>query len=73
MTPAETHKVSEVLAMLRKSNAMHLAGDSEAAIDQEREARLMLVELLQSNGVETDQVKLFKEGMAQARANRLSK
>ena len=57
MTPAEIDQVKNALLMLRQSNAMHLAGDSEAAIDQEREARLVLVGLLQSNGVDTDQLK----------------
>ena len=54
MTPAEIQKVSEVLAMLRKSNALHLAGDAEAAIELERGARVILVGLLQANGVDTD-------------------
>ncbi len=70
MTPTEIDQVSSVLSMLRQSNALHLAGDSEQAIDLEREARVVLVGLLQANGVETDQVKLFLEGMAEARANR---
>ena len=73
MTPTEITQITNALSMLRQSNALHLAGDSEKAIDLEREVRLILVGLLQSNGVETDQVKLFKEGMAEARANRLSK
>ena len=70
MTPSEITQVSSVLAMLRQSNAMHLAGDSEQAIDMERDARIKLVGLLQANGVATDQVKLFLDGVAEAKANR---
>jgi hypothetical protein len=57
MTPTEITEVSSVLSMLRQSNALHLAGDSEKAIDLEREARVVLVGLLQSAGVDTDQLK----------------
>ena len=57
MTPSEITQVTNALLMLRKSNALHLAGDAEAAIDLEREARVILVGLLQSAGVDTDQLK----------------
>ena len=52
MTTTEITQLSNVLAMLRQSNAMHMAGDNEQAIDVEREARVVLVMLLQANGVE---------------------
>lgn len=54
MTPSEITQVTNALLMLRKSNALHLACDAEAAIDLEREARVILVGLLQANGVDTD-------------------
>lgn len=57
MTPSEITQVTNALLMLRKSNALHLAGDAEKAIDLEREARVILVGLLQSAGVDTDQLK----------------
>ena len=57
MAPTEIDQVTNALLMLRQSNALHLAGDSEKAIDLEREARVILVGLLQSNGVDTDQLK----------------
>lgn len=55
MNTSEIDQVSKALDMLRKSNAMHVGGDSEKAIGLEREARLILAFLLESNGVETDQ------------------
>ena len=57
MTPTEITQVTDALLMLRQSNALHLAGDAEAAIDLEREVRMILVGLLQSAGVDTDQLK----------------
>lgn len=57
MTPTEITQVANALLMLRQSNAMHLASENEDAIDMEREARVVLVGLLQSNGVDTDQLK----------------
>jgi len=57
MSPSEIDQVTKALLMLRKGNAMHLNGDAEAAISLEREARVILVGLLQSAGVDTDQLK----------------
>lgn len=54
MTPTEITQVTNALLMLRQSNALHLAGDSEKAIALEREARVILVGLLQANNVDTD-------------------
>lgn len=56
MTPTEISEVTSALLMLRQSNALHLAGDSEAAIALEREARVILVGLLQANNVDTDKL-----------------
>ena len=46
-------EVAQALEALRRANAMHLTGSTEAAIDLERKARLILVGLLQANGVDT--------------------
>jgi len=56
MTQIEIDQVISVLSVLRQSNALHMAGDNEQATDLAREARLLLVGLLQSNGVDTDKL-----------------
>ena len=57
MTPTEIDHVSKALELLRKGAAMRLIGLDENASDMEREARVVLVGLLQSSGVDTDQLK----------------
>lgn len=56
MTQTEINQTIKVLSILHQSAALHVAGDNEQAIDLERSARLLLVGLLQSNGVDTDKL-----------------
>ena len=46
-TQKQRAKIAQALDALRKSNALHLTGDTEAAIDRERDARVLLVGVLQ--------------------------
>ena len=56
MTPTEITQVTAALELLRKGTAMRAIGLEENASDMEREARVILVGLLQANNVDTDKL-----------------